>query len=40
MADGTPLTFFAGHGYGGVHTLAFMFCQDRDADQDCVTTVQ
>jgi hypothetical protein len=38
MTDGTPLTFFAGHGYGGIHTLAFMFCQSGDTD--CVTTVQ
>ena len=36
--DGTPLTFFAGHGYSGIHTLALMFCQEGDTD--CVTTVQ
>jgi len=40
MVDGTPLTFFAGHGYGGIHTLAIMFCQANDTDADCVTTVQ
>jgi hypothetical protein len=38
MEDGTPMTFFAGHGYGGIHTLAMMFCQQGDID--CVTTVQ
>ena len=38
MADGTPLTFFAGHGYSGIHTMAMMFCQHGDTD--CVTTIQ
>lgn len=36
--NGTPLAFFAGHGYSDIHTLAYMFCQA--GDKDCVTTVQ
>ena len=36
----TPLTFFGGHGYGDIHNFAIMFCQEKDKDEDCVTTVQ
>lgn len=36
--NGVPLTFFAGHGYSDIHTLAINFCQAGDTD--CVTTVQ
>jgi len=38
--DGTPLTFYFGHGYSKVENVALMFCQDGDADADCVTTVE
>ena len=38
--DGTPLTFYFGHGYSNVENVALMFCQDGDTDEDCVTTVQ
>ena len=38
--DGKPLALFVGHGYTNIHTLSMMFCQDGDADADCVTTVR
>jgi hypothetical protein len=37
---GTPLTLFAGHGYTDIHTLAIMFCQAGDKDEDCVTMIE
>ena len=40
MSNGTPLTFYFGHGYKLVENVALMFCQDGDKDEDCVTTVQ
>ena len=38
--DGKPLTLFVGHGYGGVHNLATMFCQEGDSDSDCLTSIE
>jgi hypothetical protein len=38
--DGTPLTLYVGHGYGHSENSAIMFCQDGDADADCVTMIQ
>ena len=40
MSNGTPLTFYFGHGYTLVENVTLMFCQDGDKDEDCVTTAQ
>ena len=39
-AEGAPLTLFLSQSYASSHSLAIMFCQDKDSDTDCVTTVQ